>query len=286
MASLSSYWQALRSALSRRYYATFHNTPKEYTIRYNDVVGSYKLVMRLSDGPGMRKRLRAGTEMNERRVVEPLVQKGMVCVDVGAHVGDYLIEMAILTGATGRVIGFEAIPHYYELTRASIAANQLNHAEVRLAAVGSAPGSIDLPTEMLTGNLVVPGRIGTTGKTSEGKPKTTKVPVIRLDDEVEKLDYIKIDCEGYELNVLRGAARLLQAPQAIIFLEVHDRQLQEIHGADALEQLGRLLLEQHGFQLLHISKKHCICTKADLPTLANRRKITSVADFAKTFAGT
>jgi len=281
-----NYWTALQRALARRYFEWFYNTPKEYTITYNDLVGNYKLVLRLSDGPGMRKRLRQGTEMTERRLVEPLIQKGFVCVDVGAHVGDYLIEMAILTGTSGHVVGYEAIPHYYELTRASIAANHLQNAEVKLAAVGATHEMIEVPTEMLTGNLVKPGHIGTTGKTGTGKAKMQQVPVIALDDNLAKIDYIKIDCEGYELNVLRGAERLLSQGQPLIFLEVHNRQLKEIHGPEALEQLGRLLLEQHGFTLLQVSAKHCLCSKTTVTALAQLPKIATVADFARVFQKT
>lgn len=142
------------------YYNTFHNCPKEYMVYYNEITGPYKLWMRLADGPGMRKRLREGTEMPQRRVFLPLlIRPGWFCCDVGAHVGDYTVEMALLVGAEGKVFAYEAVPHYFDLLERSVQANRLTNIVTKCAVVGSKPGRATIPREMLTGSIVKPGRI-------------------------------------------------------------------------------------------------------------------------------
>jgi FkbM family methyltransferase len=246
------------------YYNTFHNRPKAYTVRYNPVTGPYKLVMRLADGPGMRKRLRQGTEVEQREVFLPLIGPGWHCCDVGAHVGDYTIEMALCVGPEGKVYSYEAVPHYFELLTESIAANRLSNVVPTLAAVGAESGSIVVPRDMLTGNLGRPGRSVRGGE--EGRPsgQAVEVPLVRLDDEIPRLDAIKVDCEGYEVKVLRGMRRLISKSDGpIVFLEVHDRQLTEV--GNSLSELASLLLDECGLVVYRIGFKHCICSKREMP---------------------
>ncbi len=266
------------------YYTTIHNQPKAYTVRYNPVTGPYKLVMRLADGPGMRKRLRQGTEVEQREVFLPLIQPGWHCCDVGAHVGDYTIEMALLVGSGGKVYSYEAVPHYFELLTESIVANHLSNVVPKLAAVGAESGSIVVPREMLTGNLARPGRLGRGGEKGRQSGETAEVPVVRLDDEIPRLDAIKIDCEGYEVRVLRGMRRLISENDGlIVFLEVHDRQLTQL--GDSLSELAGLLFAELGLIVRQISSKHCICTKSEIP-LGKSNRLFAAHDFTTAFRGT
>jgi FkbM family methyltransferase len=265
------------------YYNTVHNRPKAYTVRYNPVTGPYKLVMRLADGPGMRKRLRHGTEVDQREVFLPLIRLGWHCCDVGAHVGDYTVEMALLVGSEGRVYSYEAVPHYFELLTESIAANHLSNVVPKLAAVGAEPGSIVVPRDMLTGNLARPGRL-VRGAAKGRESSETAVPVVWLDDEIPRLDAIKIDCEGYEVRVLRGMRRLISENDGlIVFLEVHDRQLTQV--GDSLSALANLLFADLGLIVRQISSKHCICSRSEIP-LGQSNRLFTAHDFTTAFCGT
>lgn len=269
--SLKARWRRLVS----RWDHAVHSKPAVYTVRYNDVTGPYQLCMRLADGGGMRARLHGGTEMPERRIFLPLIRKGSVCCDVGAHVGDYTVEMALMVGEGGRVYAFEAIPHYVKLLSETLRANRLaSNVVLKLAAVGAAPGTLSLPSEMLTGSLGCPGRLG------EDSPKED-VPVVRLDDEIPTLDVIKIDCEGYEVKVLQGMRRLLQSNDGLlVFLEVHNRQLPE--AGNSLRELAELLLVEQSLAVYQISKKHCLCIREGLPGDRYRR-VETVPQFLEVF---
>ena len=261
------------------YYRTFCKKPKVFTVRYNDVVGPYRLCMSLSDGPGTRQRLHTGTEMEERRIFLPLLQKGWVGADVGARFGDYAIEMALMIGPQGKVYAYEAIPHCYDLLLKSVAANNLANVECRLAVAGDAAGTLEVPSAMLTGNLSVPGRF------VAGEEKNmARVPILPLDDDIKHLDTVKIDVEGYELRVLNGMKRLLaENPALLVYLEVHNRQLLEI--GDSLEGLAHLLLDEFQLQIRQISFKHCLCFRSGFD-LQQYPLITSVPQFVEAYKGT
>jgi FkbM family methyltransferase len=266
------------------YDATFHAEAKEYVVRYNEITGPYKLVMRLADGPGMRQRLHDGTEMAQRRIFLPLLRSGYVCCDVGAHVGDYTVEMALLVGVRGRVVAYEAVPHYFGLLQKSLKANGLMNVETRLAVVGERPGKASIPWAMLTGSIARPGRVARMPHESIQGAVTAQVPVVQLDDELDRLDAIKVDCEGYEVLVLKGMRKLVNFnPRLVLFLEVHERQLKEV--GNSLSELGALIFGDYRFKCHQIGYKHCICSQSDLP-LSNGSRLSSVEEFVLHFRGT
>lgn len=111
-----------------------------------------------------------------------------------------------------------------------------------------------------------------------------EVPVVRLDDELDRIDAIKIDCEGYEVEVLKGMERLVpENPQLVLLLEVHERQL-GLAGSSLLE-LAELLLKEYAFVVHQISYKHCICSRCELP-LEQFPWIGGVKEFVAGFRGT
>ena len=266
------------------YYSTFYPYPREYTIKHNDMTGPYRLVMRLADGPGMRTRLHEGTEMAQRRIFLPLLARGWICCDVGAHVGDYSVEMALQVGPQGKIFAYEAVPHYFELLQKSVQANGLTHVVTKLAIVGARAGTATIPSEMLTGNIARPGRIAKPPSHHTRKVAMAEVPVVRLDDELDRLDAIKVDCEGYEIEVLKGMERLVGTnPMLIVFLEVHERQLGEV--GNALSELAVLLLQEYRFNVHPIGFKHCLCSQSDLP-LVHFPRLNTIEEFVTHFRGT
>ncbi len=110
------------------------------------------------------------------------------------------------------------------------------------------------------------------------------MPVIRLDDELDRVDAIKVDCEGYEVEVLKGMERLVpKNPRLVLLLEVHGRKLGQVDSS--LSELAELLLKEYGFMVHQISYKHCICSRSKLP-LEQFPQIYSIEEFVTSFRGT
>ncbi len=136
-----------------------------------------------------------------------LVEPGDVVLECGAHHGEVTILLSHRVGPEGRVITFEPVPRNVEIVRRQVALNELSNVEVVGAAVGSARGHIRMTDES---NAQV-----------AGAGAGIDVPVVCLDDYAHVgATLLKIDVEGFEAEVLKGAQEILAARPRIA-LEVH-----------------------------------------------------------------
>ncbi|WP_159725912.1 FkbM family methyltransferase [Methylosinus sp. Ce-a6] len=138
-----------------------------------------------------------------------LLNKGDIYVDVGANVGSLLFTAKHIVGATGVAIGVEPHPRIFGYLRSNA---QLNNADVILynVAIGSKIGHLafsDSVTDEI--NAVQPENAG--GLSVEAQTLDS------LLCGVEKIDLLKIDVEGYELEVLKGASSVLDRTRMIYF---------------------------------------------------------------------
>ena len=149
------------------------------------------------------------------------VRPGMTVFDVGANVGAYSLLFGQWVGSTGAVFAFEPSPAIRDGLRRHIQLNALE-GSVRAvpAAVGAAPAQARFVIESTAGE----GRLA--GDRDSGAP-TIDVPVTTIDEfcASEKLtpNVIKVDVEGAELEVLRGARATIHRTRGrlSLFVEMH-----------------------------------------------------------------
>jgi FkbM family methyltransferase len=165
-----------------------------------------------------------GFENIERSFVERFLRPGMTVLDIGAHHGFYTLLASRKVGADGRVLAVEASPRERKKLGVHLRINGCKNVQVESCALGDADGDAQL--------YLVKG--GQTGCNSLRKPETSEpteavpIHVGRLDDvlrdhQIEKVDFVKLDVEGAELSVLRGAPQLLRnRPRPAILAEVQD----------------------------------------------------------------
>jgi FkbM family methyltransferase len=154
-------------------------------------------------------------------VLESL-RPGDTFLDAGSHFGLYAVGAAAIVGPSGRVVAFEPTPASAALVRRNVALNGLSaRIEVQEAAVAEGPGTVEF---VASGNSCQnafaaydPFR-----DTPGADPRRIVVRTVPLDDAFDpaRRTVAKIDVEGAELLVLRGAPRLLASP-ARIFVELH-----------------------------------------------------------------
>jgi FkbM family methyltransferase len=163
-------------------------------------------------------------EKQERVVVESMLAAGMTVLDIGAHHGVYTLLASRKVGPNGRVLAFE--PSVRERNRLikHLRLNRCRNVQVQSVALGSKPGWAELfvVEEVETGcNCLQVPRVS---QTVTGTP----VFVDTLDNcllrrGIDRVDFMKLDVEGAELEVLKGAGRLLKrADRPIILAEVED----------------------------------------------------------------
>ena len=157
-----------------------------------------------------------------------IYKKDVVALDCGANIGVHTIEWARHMHGWGRVHAFEAQERIYYALAGNIAINNCSNAHATWAAVGAKPGVLDVPKV----DYNLPASYGSLelrqsptnediGQTiSYDKSDTYEVPMITLDSvKLSQVDFIKIDVEGMEIDVLRGAAKLLKKHRPMMLIE-------------------------------------------------------------------
>jgi FkbM family methyltransferase len=148
----------------------------------------------------------------QRKIIDH-VRPGMVCWDVGANVGFYTLLFAELVGGRGRTFAFEPFPRNVELLQRHVEMNNYQNVRIFACALGDFDGETGFD----------PGLGTSMGHITAGGPlrvSCSRADTLLAAGEVEAPDVIKIDVEGAEEDVLRGASRALERHPAI-FLATH-----------------------------------------------------------------
>ena len=158
-------------------------------------------------------------ELWTSQVMSEVVQPGMVCIDAGANIGYYTVLMADLAGPDGQVVAFEPMPATRAYLQRNVAINGFDATtKIIAAALGSAPGEVTL--------YMPPGEpknalICDTCPDPSWEKSTASL--MRIDDlDLPRVDFIKIDVEGAEIEVWRGMQETVERnPNLQIMMEVN-----------------------------------------------------------------
>jgi FkbM family methyltransferase len=147
-----------------------------------------------------------------------LVRPGDRCVDVGANVGVHTVRLAKLAGQRGEVIAVEPDPELIRRAGRNVALNGLETVRLVNAAASDQPGEMQLyrpsPWDTNRARASLLHHPYLTGP-------ATGVPVVTLDDVCagQRVSLIKIDVEGHEAAVVRGAAATISREMPSIIFE-------------------------------------------------------------------
>jgi FkbM family methyltransferase len=197
----------------------------------------------LSRNDNMGEPLRTGGfERDELAFVGRFLRSGKTVLDVGAHQGLYSLLASKLVGPSGHVYSFEPSPRERRALGINLLLNLCRNVSVQNVALGREEGSADL--YVVQGyqrgcNSLRPPK-------AESKTSPVRVPLETLDGfalkkRLRAVDFIKLDVEGGELDVLRGGTHLLESrPRPIILAEVQDIRTAPwgYRGKDILDYLG------------------------------------------------
>jgi len=153
-------------------------------------------------------------------VMDQTVDKGDIAVDIGANLGLVTLRLANLVTSEGRVHAFEPNPTMLRYLRTSIAHNDLD-VQVHAFALGKQEENLSLYVPKKNA-----GRASLLPHTNRELIEVHEVPVKMLSKVAsqknwDRIDFIKIDVEGFEADVFRGGIEVLKRtkPKAILFEE-------------------------------------------------------------------
>jgi FkbM family methyltransferase len=196
--------------------------------------GGLRLFIDLADHAIGLNIIRGRFERAEIAFVKSQLRPGQFVVDAGAHIGFFTMHMAQAVGAEGHVFAFEPFRPNADLLERSAAENDwAPRITLERAAVGHESGWGDLtfaPHTLNSGGAFLVGAGGALAGHAVEHVRT-----IALDDYPLRrpIALIKMDVEGAEPLLLRGAGRLIRQDRPVILTEVHDEQLARVSGSTA-----------------------------------------------------
>jgi FkbM family methyltransferase len=176
------------------------------------------------------------------------LREGMVVFDIGSNIGYYVLLEKHLIGNRGRVVAIEPVPHNLELLRQNTALNALSGVTVVEAAVGDRDGVGTLYISEMS-NWHSMFRSGFCQRGAIEVPMYTVDSLVRR-LELPRVDFIRMDVEGYETNVLKGMRETLREFRPLLLIELHANLLGGQEIASLLKELKAL-----SYQTAHVVER-------------------------------
>jgi FkbM family methyltransferase len=161
-------------------------------------------------------------EPNTVRIFALLCGKGSRVLDIGANIGMTALALSRIS-PSGQIAAIEPVPRTFQYLRQNVSEAGARNVKIFNVALGGSEGSVlmqghpsNFACSFIADNYTIP----TNDHFSQ------RVPVKRLDDifselSLDRLDFMKIDVEGFELEVLAGAKEILNVYEPIVFLEMN-----------------------------------------------------------------
>ncbi len=150
----------------------------------------------------------------ELKFIEQFLKPGQLILDIGANIGSHTLFFAQKFGNQCNVLAFEPQRLVFQNLCANLALNGLTNVHALNVALGETPGMIRVPAL----NFNTENNFG--GLNIEGHEVGDNIPLITIDSlNLSRCDFMKIDVEGMEESVLKGAKETIEKFKPIIYLE-------------------------------------------------------------------
>jgi FkbM family methyltransferase len=187
------------------------------TVVMQDIHGM-RFVLYPFDRPNLFSLFRRSADVAEFEVISELVRPGNIAVDIGANVGVYAVQLSRLCGPTGHVWAFEPVPDTYWRLRETLALNRCDNVSPIKGAVSDEDGTVRMglfEPQFAEWNSIGNHLMHTADGTPVSPDQSVEVPALTLDKfceakGIERINFMKVDVEGFEYSVFRGAQRLLR----------------------------------------------------------------------------
>ncbi|MEX2641096.1 MAG: FkbM family methyltransferase [Balneolales bacterium] len=198
----------------------------------------------------------------EELFIQNLDLKGKTIYDLGGYIGILTLYFAKTVGKSGRVIVYEPNPVNFEKIKNNLSLNGFDHTGLYPIALGAKKGKAKLAfrrSGTATGSLQEHIK---TDILNEEKSMVIDVEVDTLDNQIRnnslaKPDFVKIDVEGMELDVLLGMQETIKKDKPQIYIEIHGNST--ARKIDNAEQVIGFLIS-YGYTVFHVETEQAITT--------------------------
>ena len=181
---------------------------------------------------------RKGRALEYNYHLPQLVGRGATAIDIGANLGYYTCPLADIVGSEGRVYAVEPVPLIFEVLKRNVAGRK------NVTLLNYALGSEERTIEMANDSVAAAGYFGT-GRNfvSDGELSGEAIKFSaemrrgsRLFADLERVDFIKCDIEGYERVVIPEMRAIIERHHPTVLIETDGETRQEI--IDMFTQMG------------------------------------------------
>lgn len=172
-------------------------------------------------------------EIEAERTITAALKPGMTAIDIGANIGYHTFRMARAVGKSGRVVAIEPTGWAFSKLQRNIALNTIpNIYPLKIALGDRDQGPVEL-------------RVRSSFRLDASDLRTDEVvPMYTLDaalreNGVDRVDFLKMDVDGFEAKVIRGAQETLARDRPIMFFEVTPSAMRA-NGDDVSDLVGTL----------------------------------------------
>lgn len=184
-----------------------------------------KMLLDLNDlGIGRELALYGVHERNSTEEVKRIIKPGMKILEAGANIGYYALLETKLAGPAGHLYAIEPSPYNFDLLKRNLELNHIRNADLHQAAFGEKRDKVKfyMYDRSNLSSFIKREEMGM-------ETKEIEVEMVTLDDfmKFKKVDFIRMDVEGYELEILKGAHQILSSNEKpkFFFIEVHSELL-------------------------------------------------------------
>lgn len=198
----------------------------------------------------------------DRTQLYSLIKPNYICFDIGANIGETTLNFAQIA-KNGKVYSFEPVPFLFERLKKNVQQNKFENIFLNNIAISDRKETLFFSTPINNNSAGI-------GLQKNKEEKSNAVFADTLDNfvdenKIERIDFIKIDVEGFENFVINGAINTLKSLKPILFIEIDNHHLLKNNTSEAeiLTKLSSL-----GYTLFAIEEK----SKIEITSFENTNK--------------
>jgi len=229
------------------------------------IIDNHKMFLDSEDS--LRLSIKGVYEEAETNIIKKLINKGDVVIDIGANIGYYTLIFARLVGNEGKVFAFEPESVNFNLLKKNVELNGYQNVVLVKKAVSNKTGQEKLYlSEDDKGAHSLIGEI-------ENR-KSIQIDCIKIDDyfrnNINKIDFIKLDIEGSEIEAIKGMSSVLKKIPNIILMTEFNSYLLKKSDLEPIEFIK--LLRKYEFKIYSIDRKKKKTVPIDLDNFFKKYK--------------
>jgi FkbM family methyltransferase len=183
----------------------------------------------------------------DRRMLYSLIKENYTCFDIGANIGETTLNFAKLA-VNGKIYSFEPVPFLFQRLKTNVELNNFQNISLNNLAIS------DKQEELFFEN---PNNNNSSG-ISLNKEKSASSSIVHSttidsfvsENNIEKIDFMKIDVEGFENFVINGGTETLKKMKPVLFIEIDNKNLYKNNSSEKI--LLTQLQNEFGYTLYRI----------------------------------